>query len=41
VNRFDDKRIEEELEMLNAVARDHKAELQTSMENKYAYTAPH
>jgi len=36
MNRFEDKRIEEALAMLNAVARDHKAELQTAMENKYA-----
>jgi ElaB/YqjD/DUF883 family membrane-anchored ribosome-binding protein len=36
MNRFEDKRIEEALEMLNAVARDHKTELQTTMENKYA-----
>jgi len=36
MNRFEDKPIEEALEMLNAVARDHKAELQTAMENKYA-----
>jgi len=36
MNRFEDKRIEEALEMLNAAARDHKAELQTAMENKYA-----
>ncbi len=36
MNRFEDKRIEEALEILNAVARDHKAELRTAMENKYA-----
>jgi len=36
MNRFEDKRIEEALEMLNAAAREHRAELQTAMENKYA-----
>lgn len=36
MNRFEDKRIEEALDMLNTMARDHKAELQTAMENKYA-----
>ncbi len=35
MDRFDDKRINEALELLNAVARDKKAELQAVMENKY------
>ncbi len=34
-NRFDDKRIHEALELLNAVARDNKAELQAVISNKY------
>jgi ElaB/YqjD/DUF883 family membrane-anchored ribosome-binding protein len=33
---FEDKRINEALELLNSVARDKKAELQAAMENKYA-----
>ncbi|MDD4051420.1 MAG: hypothetical protein PHR28_05925 [candidate division Zixibacteria bacterium] len=33
---FEDKRINEALDLLNAVARDKKAELQAAMENKYA-----
>lgn len=36
MDRFDDKRINEALELLNAVARDKKAELQAAMGNKYA-----
>jgi len=35
MDRFEDKRINEALELLNAVARDKKAELQAAMENKY------
>jgi ElaB/YqjD/DUF883 family membrane-anchored ribosome-binding protein len=35
MDRFDDKRINEALELLNAVARDKKAELQAAMESKY------
>ncbi len=33
---FEDKRINEALDLLNAVARDKKGELQAAMENKYA-----
>ncbi len=36
MDQFEDKRINEALELLNAVARDKKAELQATMENKYA-----
>jgi len=32
---FDDKRINEALDLLNQVARDKKVELQTAMEHKY------
>ena len=35
MDRFEDKRINEALDLLNAVARDKKAELQAAMENKY------
>ena len=35
MDRFEDKRINEALELLNTVARDKKAELQAAMENKY------
>jgi ElaB/YqjD/DUF883 family membrane-anchored ribosome-binding protein len=35
MDRFDDKRINEALELLNAAARDKKAELQAVMEDKY------
>jgi len=35
MDRFEDKRINEALELLNAAARDKKAELQAVMENKY------
>lgn len=35
-DRFDDKRINEALELLNEVARDKKAELQSMVTNKYA-----
>ncbi len=35
MDKFDDTRINEALELLNAVARDKKAELQAAMENKY------
>ena len=35
MDRFDDKRINEALELLNAVARDKKSELQAAMEGKY------
>jgi ElaB/YqjD/DUF883 family membrane-anchored ribosome-binding protein len=35
VERFEDKRINEALELLNAVARDKKADLQAAIENKY------
>ena len=35
MNHFDDKRINEALELLNTVARDKKAELQSAIENKY------
>lgn len=36
MNQFEDKRINEALELLNAVARDNAAELQAAMKNKYA-----
>lgn len=36
MDRFEDKRINEALELLNSVARDKKAELQAAMENKYS-----
>lgn len=36
MDRFDDKRINEALELLNAAARDKKAELQAAMEDKYS-----
>ena len=35
MDRFDDKRINEALELLNAAARDKKAELQAAMVDKY------
>jgi ElaB/YqjD/DUF883 family membrane-anchored ribosome-binding protein len=35
MDRIEDKRINEALELLNAVARDRKAELQAAIENKY------
>jgi ElaB/YqjD/DUF883 family membrane-anchored ribosome-binding protein len=35
MDKFEDKRINEALELLNAVARDKKAELQAAMESKY------
>ena len=35
MDRFEDKRINEALELLNNAARDKKGELQTAMENKY------
>ena len=35
MDRFDDKRIDEALALLNSVARDKKAELRAAMENKY------
>ena len=35
MHRFEDKRINEALELLNGAARDKKAELQAAMENKY------
>ncbi len=37
MNQFDDKRINEALEMLDAAARDKKTELQAAMANKYTY----
>ena len=36
MDRFEDKRINEALELLNAVARDKKTELQAAMRDKYA-----
>jgi ElaB/YqjD/DUF883 family membrane-anchored ribosome-binding protein len=36
MDRFEDKRINEALELLNAAARDKKGELQAAMVNKYA-----
>lgn len=36
MDRFEDKRINEALDLLNSVARDKKAELQAAMENKYS-----
>lgn len=35
MDRFEDKRINEALELLNAAARDKTSELQAAMENKY------
>jgi ElaB/YqjD/DUF883 family membrane-anchored ribosome-binding protein len=35
MDQFEDKRINEALELLNAAARDKKTELQAAMENKY------
>jgi ElaB/YqjD/DUF883 family membrane-anchored ribosome-binding protein len=35
MNQFEDERINEALELLNAVARDNKEELQAAIENKY------
>ncbi len=35
MERFEDKRINEALDLLNAAARDKRVELQTAMENKY------
>jgi ElaB/YqjD/DUF883 family membrane-anchored ribosome-binding protein len=35
MERFEDKRINEALDLLNAAARDKKVELQAAMENKY------
>ncbi len=35
MDRFEDKRINEALELLNAAARDKKAELQAAMQDKY------
>jgi ElaB/YqjD/DUF883 family membrane-anchored ribosome-binding protein len=35
MERFEDKRINEALELLNAAARDKKSELQSAMEEKY------
>ena len=35
MDRFEDKRINEALELLNAAARDKTTELQATMENKY------
>ena len=35
MDRFEDKRINEALELLNAAARDKKSELQAAMETKY------
>ena len=35
MDRFEDKRINEALELLNSDARDKKAELQAAMESKY------
>ena len=35
MDRFDDKRINEALELLNAAARDKKAELRAAMEERY------
>ena len=35
MERFEDKRINEALELLNAAARDKKSELQAAMEDKY------
>lgn len=36
MERFDDPRINEALELLNAVARDKKAELQAALEGRYS-----
>lgn len=35
MDKFEDKRIDEALQLLNAVARDKKSELQAAMETKY------
>jgi len=35
MDRTEDKRIEEALELLNAVARDKKSELEAAVQNKY------
>lgn len=35
MDRFEDKRINEALELLNAVARDNKTELKSAIESKY------
>lgn len=35
MDRFEDKRINEALELLNAAARDQKTELRAAMESKY------
>jgi len=35
MDKFEDKRIDEALQLLNAVARDKKSELQAAMESKY------
>lgn len=36
MDRFEDKRINEALELLNAVARDRKSELEAAVQDKYA-----
>lgn len=36
MERFEDKRINEALDLLNAAARDKRAELQAAMESKYS-----
>ena len=36
MERFDDKRINEALELLNAVAHDRKSELEAAVKDKYA-----
>lgn len=36
MERFEDKRINEALELLNAVARDRKSELEAAVRDKYA-----
>jgi ElaB/YqjD/DUF883 family membrane-anchored ribosome-binding protein len=36
MEKFEDKRINEALELLNTIARDKKADLQAAMESKYA-----
>jgi ElaB/YqjD/DUF883 family membrane-anchored ribosome-binding protein len=35
MDRFEDKKINEALELLNSIARDKKADLQAAIENKY------
>jgi ElaB/YqjD/DUF883 family membrane-anchored ribosome-binding protein len=35
MNRFEDKRINDALDLLNEAARDKRSELQAAMENKY------